>query len=291
MKDQRNLPALCLLLAMCGFACVTRAALADVEKVDSDGPARAAPAAERSKRGFAGFVLEARGDWRVIVNKQEKRLKNGDAIPDGASLRLAGTSGSIDAVLIDGTRFHCPGSKLCGSPLAVAKAPTILESWLAAIADVFSSRHEVWVSPISRGLENATREAVVERRGGLIDLTPAIKDLSGGTYEVTIYGVTHEGGRDSTRKMVSDKVVMSDRKGSLTIPGDFADGVYYLTTAQPGREVQDAVICVCGSETFAAEQASFQRAVEESTKLTEGLSDWARRSMLRAYLISCHGVR
>lgn len=259
-------------------------------------------AQEGAKPEDIGFVLNLYGKWFLEVEGQTpERINSGRALPAGGTIRVQSPDSSnfIDIVLLNtGTisRSCCNKDKSrkreeCDKPISLPKTienkSSLLERMLVSMKQLLQ-RPERPVAALSRG-GGHMEDSVIKLEDDQVDLSPVFNNMEGGLYHLSFRTVVHD--TESSSEMSLDKVDLKwepDHAFRIKIK-HLKPGLYKLRLLEMYGEhyeptPSEAWVLFVEPEKFEQAFASYQEAVQLTSKWSEDIKPDSVRNFLRSYL-------
>jgi hypothetical protein len=246
-----------------------------------------------------GLVLKVKGEWFL----NGKAVVAGEALPAGGKIFHApkkGDESSLDqvtVVLFDGKLESRSWEKAetwndpIQLPAATKDVPSPWKRIVAAVMGVFPGHPEKYTQMSVRGSAADLRDAVVELKDGQVNLTPAFKHMTKGTYLLSFQprDVTKE-----SRGQSALKPALFDWDPNEPLPlrvNGLRPGLYYLSllsaqSEDPQIRGAKAWVLVSDDARFEQTATAFQQGVALTEQWGQEAPADAARSFLRAYLDS-----
>ena len=234
-----------------------------------------------------GPLYAADGDpdgWVVAVGqwtRGKQVLRQYDAV--FANDQLQGTAGDIVVALKDGQSPHSHHCDKYPCTVTIPGFRPVADSLLARLGRAFgelaSHRDSMPVSAISRGREHL-RQAVLEFRGGQLDLKDAVRAMNPGTYTVSLR--TIETASSTAQGPLNASVHWEPPDVTFAAFPAVAPGIYELTMASPeGASLGSVAVLVASPTDYSAQRKAFDAGVES---LPKGLDRVSLNALLNALL-------
>jgi hypothetical protein len=179
-----------------------------------------------------------------------------------ANDKLAATSGTIEVALKDG---QSPHRYRCDTPSCTFTIPgfrpaedSILTRLSHAFEELATHRDTMPVSAISRGREQL-RQAVLEWKGGRLDLTDAVRSIDTGLYVVSLRPI-----ETAAQERIRGSLHWDPPAATFaTFPAVVTPGIYQLTmSSSEGDSIGAVAVLITSAAEYADRRKAFAAAAQ-----------------------------
>lgn len=179
------------------------------------------------------------------------------------------------------------------APKAQGRVASFLTSVWDAVDPLLTESAQLFVSPVSRGLEPELSDSVVLLQAGKLDLSEPLRDLPAGTYEIRMESLsTREASAAGQAQLTVAVTWREGGKAWIDAPDSFRPALYKAAEIDAGKSrVTQAWILVADEKHFDGLHAQFVKAKESVANWPDTVDARAPRTVLRAYLDALSGQK
>jgi hypothetical protein len=250
----------------------------------SSGASESSKGKHQAASRVAGVALSLSGTWEMYLGDRVQTLKQGDAIPDGWSLRPLSEGASAKIVLTDGRTLTCPGGAACAKPITLSRSQSQADGWLPAAIAMFVQKPDQWVVLQSRGEDIAPQDSVLKAGEGRIDLTSACQGIPNGTYYLRI----RSAGASANQRLGPEQITIADTNPVIVAAPNLTPGLYIVNISANKEEpsATQAWVLLSDARSYDRQLGTYLKAVKASSTLSPELGVNKVKELLRAYMAS-----